>query len=59
MINYLLAGNVLVAVLMVLAKLLGAVSWSWVWVLAPLWMGAIGWLGLLCMVIWALARNGY
>lgn len=59
MIHYLLGANVLLAVLAVLLKFLGAVSWPWVWVLAPLWIGAVGWLGLLIMIIWGLSRMGY
>lgn len=50
--------NILMAVLLPVAKLLGLIGWSWVWVLAPLWGGAIVWLGLLAMVIYALNKMG-
>lgn len=32
---------VLLTILFIILKLAGAIAWSWVWVLAPLWMGAI------------------
>ena len=33
-------GTVLTIIFIVL-KLVGVIEWSWVWVLAPLWIGAI------------------
>lgn len=31
----------LLALLFIALKLLGKIAWSWVWVLAPLWIGFI------------------
>jgi hypothetical protein len=30
-------------VLFVALKLLGKISWSWIWVLSPIWVGAVLW----------------
>lgn len=31
----------LLTILFIALKLLGAITWSWVWVLSPLWIGFI------------------
>lgn len=43
----------LLTILFIGLKLTGAISWSWIWVLSPLW---IGWaIVLLVVAIWLLA----
>lgn len=37
----------LLAVAFIVLKLTGVVAWSWVWVLAPLWIGILVALGML------------
>ena len=39
----------LLTIAFIVLKLCGVISWSWVWVLAPLWIGAI--VGVLILVI--------
>lgn len=31
----------LLAIVFIVLKLIGKISWSWVWVLSPIWIGAI------------------
>lgn len=49
-------GSVLGIVFIVL-KLLGVVSWSWVWVLAPFWISAVIWLVVIIISIIIAWRN--
>lgn len=45
----------LLAVLFIGLKLTGYVTWSWLWVLAPLWIPfVIGLVALICVAFWAL-----
>lgn len=37
------------AILFIALKLIGIVSWSWVWVLAPIWIPAI--IAVVCIII--------
>ena len=39
----------LLTIAFIVLKLCGVISWSWVWVLSPLWIGAI--VGILILVI--------
>lgn len=39
----------LLTLVFIVLKLLGKISWSWLWVLSPIWIGAI--LGLLFVII--------
>ena len=32
--------SVVAVIFFVIAKLLGKITWSWIWVFAPLWLGA-------------------
>lgn len=50
--------GVLLVVFIVL-KLVGVIAWSWVWVLAPLWVGAAFWslLALAALVIGGIAHR--
>lgn len=40
-------------ILFIALKLLGKISWSWVWVLSPIWIPVV--IGLL-IIIWFLAK---
>ena len=40
------------AIVFIVLKLIGVISWSWWWVLSPLWIGLICWL--LIVVCYAL-----
>ena len=48
-------------VLFVALKLLGIINWSWWWVTAPFWGGAVAVIMVLCVVfvigIWATSNN--
>jgi hypothetical protein len=47
----------LLTIIFVIAKLAGWIAWSWLWVLAPLWIGFLALLGILlglaALAIWA------
>ena len=45
----------LLAVAFIVLKLCGVITWSWWWVLSPLWISAIGWV---ILVIIALLVGG-
>ena len=42
----------LLTILFIALKLLGKITWSWVWVLSPIWIYAI----IMFAVIWLLAK---
>lgn len=48
------------ALMLIGLKLTGYITWSWLWVLAPLWAGAILWLVfvVICLAI-AYVSDGY
>lgn len=39
------------SLLLIALKLCGIISWSWIWVLAPVWMGAIIVL-IILLIVW-------
>lgn len=41
----------LLTVAFIVLKLCGVIAWSWWWVLAPLWISAIGWVILLMIAL--------
>lgn len=41
----------LLTILFIGLKLGGVISWSWLWVLSPLWIGFILWLTILSIVV--------
>ena len=43
----------LLAVLFIGLKLAGIITWSWLWVLSPLWLGAIFFIGFLVLAFFA------
>lgn len=40
----------LLTIVFIVLKLIGKISWSWVWVLSPLWISAV--LIVLLLIIW-------
>lgn len=36
---------------LIVLKLCGVITWSWWWVLSPLWISAIGWVVLLIIAL--------
>ena len=46
--------SVLTIVFIVL-KLIGVITWSWIWVLSPLWIGFALWL-IVFIIIWLIAK---
>lgn len=48
----------LLTIVFIVLKLLGKITWSWWWVLSPLWISAgLAFLVLLGILIWVLAVN--
>ena len=48
----------LLTIIFIVLKLLGKITWSWWWVLSPLWISAgLVFLVLLGILIWVLAVN--
>jgi len=41
----------LLAAAFIILKLCGVITWSWWWVLSPLWISAIGWVVLLIIAL--------
>ena len=39
----------LLTIVFIILKLIGKITWSWIWVLSPLWIGAI--LGILVLIV--------
>lgn len=42
----------LLAIVFIVLKLTKVIAWSWFWVLAPVWISVILWLGLLVLAVW-------
>ena len=42
----------LLAIVFIVLKLTKVIAWSWFWVLSPLWISVILWLGLLVLIVW-------
>ena len=38
-------------VVFIILKLVGVISWSWLWVLSPLWIGLLFWLFIVLFAI--------
>ena len=36
----------------IVLKLLGKITWSWIWVLSPLWIGVVFWIVVAILAIW-------
>lgn len=41
----------LLTIVFIILKLCGAITWSWWWVLSPLWISAIGWVILVIIIL--------
>jgi uncharacterized protein (DUF983 family) len=47
----------LLTILFIGLKLTGTITWSWFWVLSPLWISALFWIiALIIIFIWALTQ---
>lgn len=42
----------LLTIVFIVLKLTKVIAWSWFWVLAPVWISVILWLGLLVLAVW-------
>ena len=42
----------LLAIVFIVLKLTKVIAWSWFWVLSPVWISVILWLGLLVLAVW-------
>jgi hypothetical protein len=47
----------LLTLIFITLKLTGYITWSWVWVLSPIWISLILGLLMLTLIIWAEARK--
>jgi uncharacterized protein (DUF983 family) len=41
----------LLAIVFIVLKLTGVIDWSWVWVLAPIWISTLCWIPLLIIAV--------
>lgn len=44
----------LLAIAFIVLKLCNVITWSWLWVLAPIWIGFV--IAIICLLIWLLSR---
>ncbi len=47
----------LLTIVFIVLKLCGIITWSWWWVLSPLWISAIGWVILLIIALLIGGKN--
>ena len=45
-------------ILFIALKLLNVIAWSWVWVLAPLWIGIVLWFVIMFVILYSTYRVG-
>ena len=43
----------LLTILFVALKLTGVIAWSWVWVLAPMWIGIVIWFVIMFIILYS------
>ncbi|WP_202844765.1 hypothetical protein [Luteimonas saliphila] len=48
----------LLTIVFITLKLTGVISWSWLWVLSPLWIGFAFWLAIVALIIGIAALAG-
>lgn len=48
----------LLAIVFIVLKLTGVIAWSWLWVLAPLWIGFVLFVVALLVMLWASTGSG-
>lgn len=46
----------LLTIAFIVLRLCGVISWSWLWVLSPLWIGGLAAIVLLCILIRGLTK---
>lgn len=49
----------LLAIAFIVLKLTGFIAWSWIWVLAPLWIGLVVWITIMIIMIWLASGANY
>lgn len=49
----------LLTIVFIALKLIGVITWSWLWVLSPLWVGFLLWVVIFVSVIGTLAWKDY
>lgn len=42
----------ILTLIFIVLKLTGYINWSWVWVLSPIWICAILWIGFVAILVW-------
>lgn len=42
----------LLTIVFIVLKLMGSITWSWLWVLSPMWIGFILWLLVVGLFVW-------
>ena len=47
----------LLTIAFVVLKLCGVISWSWVWVLSPLWISVIVWFLVVTVIVFLVSRR--
>lgn len=45
----------LLTIVFIVLKLIGVITWSWIWVLSPLWIGTVFWL-IVIFIMWLIAK---
>lgn len=45
----------LLTVAFIVLRLLGVITWSWIWIVAPLWVPAVLWV--MFIILWLIALN--
>lgn len=48
----------LLTIIFIVLKLVGTITWSWWWVLSPLWLMTVILLGLFIFLVWITTRGG-
>ena len=49
--------TIMLTVLFIALKLVGVISWSWWWVLSPIWISLV--LGVLAIILWCVFSKCY
>lgn len=49
----------LLTLVFIVLKLTGYIAWSWVWVLAPLWIGLVVWITIILIMLWVSTSSDY
>ena len=46
-------------IVFIVLKLTNVIAWSWVWVLAPIWISFLVWIAVILVMIWASTSTNY